>query len=217
MRHCLIFDLDGLLFDSEAPTFAAMQQALADRGIMFTKEDYRFGVGLAFDDMVTFFRREYNIADAPQMLTDVFERARFVDGHYPPLKTGAEELLQTAQDRGLVMAIGTSSEREVALNFTRAANIEQYFSVIVGGDDVERRKPHPDIYLKALELLSLSPDDAVVLEDSHHGITSACAARIRAIYIPDLFPTTAETARFYHAEYPSLAAVARDIEAVLAD
>lgn len=217
MKRCLLFDLDGLLFDSEAPTLAAMQQALAERGVRFTKEDYRFGVGLAFNDMVTFFRSEHNISDAPKMLTEIFERARFADGQHPPLKTGAKDLLRAAQDRGVVMAIGTSSERKVALDFTRAADIEQYFSVMVGGDDVERRKPHPDIYLKTLELLSLSPDDAVVLEDSHHGITAARAAGIRAIYIPDLFPATAETARLYHAEYASLAAVARDIETVLAD
>lgn len=217
MKRCILFDLDGLLFDSEMPTLIGLQYALSERGITFTKEDYERCVGLAIDDMADFFHKEYQVSNARQMLLDVFNTIRFRNQQCPPLKAGAAELLKTARERQITLGIGTSSERQVAIRFTHEAKIEHYFSAIVGGDDVERRKPHPDIYLKALELLSMKPDDAVVLEDSHHGVLAGHAAGIRVICIPDLFPATPEVSRIAYAEYASLSVIAQDIDAILAE
>lgn len=217
MKRCILFDLDGLLFDSEAPTLAGLQHALSDRGVSFTKKEYARCIGLAFDDMARFFYEEYQVSDAKKMLTDVFNTIRFRKNHYPRLKIGAEDLLQLAHDKQLVLGIGTSSEREVAIHFTREAKIEHYFSTMVGGDDVAQRKPNPDIYLKALKLLSVAPEEAVVLEDSRHGVLAGHNAGIRVIFVPDLFPATHEVSQLAYAEYPSLAAVTRNIETVLAE
>ena len=217
MRKYLIFDLDGLLFDSERPTLTQLQRALAQRGVEFADDDYRRCVGLAIDDMAAFFADRYHISDAKQMLIDVFDAVRFKNEGCPPPKAGALQLVNAAERMRLTMAIGTSSEHLIAMRFLRSANMERYFSVIVGGDQVTRRKPHPDIYLKALESLSARAEDAVALEDSYHGVSAAHSAGIRVILVPDLFSATSEILALCYTQYPSLHEVAANIEYVLGD
>ena len=218
MKKYIICDLDGLLIDSESVTLLELQKVFKREGIHLTSEEYQHSIGLAVDDMVEVLEQTHHLSNTKALLLEAFEAARFQDAHMsPPLKPGVRTLLASAARNGIRMAIGTSSEREVAVRFTRILRIAQYFPVIVGGDQVRKRKPHPDIYLSVLQKLNARPEEAVILEDSHHGIMSACNAGVRVINIPDLVPPTAETRARCFATYPSLHEVQKNLFYVLSD
>lgn len=213
MKSCLIFDMDGLLFDTERPIMLQLQRACAERGVTLSHEEYRQCIGQSFEQTAQFFTEHYGIADAKEMLNTV-ERGMYTQ-KIVPLKSGAREILVAGRSAQLTMAIGTSSVRQIALNYTRGQQIDGYFSTIVGRDQVAQSKPNPDIYQEVLKQLNMRPDQAVVLEDSYHGVLAASRADIRAVHIPDLFPTEPKIARLCYATYPSLHAVIDDLDRLL--
>ena len=103
-----------------------------------------------------------------------------------PLKSGAEELLQDLKRGGIPMAVATSTPNPRATHMLRNSGMLQAFDVVVAGDQVQRGKPLPDIYLRAAELLGVPPERCLALEDSENGVRSALAAGMTVIQVPDL-------------------------------
>ena len=168
--------------------------------------------------MTEALEQTHHLRNTKALLLEAFEAARFQETYTsPPLKPGVRALLASAARNGIRMAIGTSSDQEVAVRFTRILHIAQHFPVIVGGDQVKKRKPHPDIYLSVLKKMNARPEEAVILEDSHHGIMSAYNAGVRVINIPDLIPPTAQTRARCFATYPSLHEVRKNLFHILRD
>ena len=102
------------------------------------------------------------------------------------LKPDIVTLLQWIRRQGLKAAVASSTRSDIVERYLEGAGIRKYFSVIVGGEMVERSKPEPDIFLKAAHLCGLKPEQAVVLEDSENGVRAAVAAGIPVICVPDL-------------------------------
>ena len=102
------------------------------------------------------------------------------------MKAGVEELLKYLKETGYKIAIASSTRSALVKEQIEDAGLMKYFDVIVGGDQVKKSKPEPDIFLKAAELLVVKPENAYVIEDSYTGIRAAKSAHMRPIMVPDM-------------------------------
>ena len=188
MTKAVIFDMDGLLVDTEWVGHRVYEEILKDYGIPFTKQEYaRDYCGKTIASNVVTFINAYNLPwSFEQGMEIVVEmEARLLDLG-AELKTGAQELLAYLKENGYRIALGTSSEEMRARKLLRQHDIEGFFDAFVFEQDVTRGKPYPDIFLKACEKLGEAPENCLVLEDSEAGLRSAQAARIPVICIPDM-------------------------------
>ena len=188
MKNTVIFDLDGLLIDSEPVAFQLYCDLTAeyDRHISLEEYIHRYSGKTAVDNMRTLI----NAYQLPLTIEDglafeaVKEKEYIAKGI--PLKQGARELLSYLQDRGYKIVLASSSSRERAMEILTQNQAENAFDQMVFGTEVKRGKPHPDIFIKACEYAKEPPQNCLVLEDSEAGIQAAYAAGIDVICIPDM-------------------------------
>lgn len=182
--QALIFDMDGVILDSNPLHRVAWDQYNRQHGVEMTEAMYRTMYGKRNDEIIRGFLGNH-LTDA-----EVFEHGAAKERLYRQLMTPQVEsaLLPGLADfirrqRDFPMAVATNGERanvDMALNGTGLA---QFFEVIVTGADVVRPKPHPDIYLKAAELLHVAPENCIVFEDSHAGVQAGLSAGMRVVGI----------------------------------
>ncbi|MGI6251499.1 MAG: HAD family hydrolase [Anaerolineaceae bacterium] len=190
-KRALIFDMDGLIVDTETFEAEMWQELYAQAGGKFDMEKYLDLVGLYPIDHLY----------APQGLSDLLQGERSaseVDAEFRvkafersqslPLMPGVSELLDEAEELGLILAVGSSSPREWVHMHLNRLGIFHRFATIVTFDDVENPKPAPDIYNLVLERIGVDGENALILEDSVNGIRAALAAGIRVLAVPN--PTT---------------------------
>jgi HAD superfamily hydrolase (TIGR01509 family) len=201
----VIFDLDGLLLDSERVYERVTREALAAMGFEMSATFYGAIMGLPGTECDAMLRKTFGAG----FCSETFKQ-RFLALAKPcfeagvPLKAGALELLDDLDRLGIAKAVATSSERRALEIKMRGAGIRERFSVVVTRDDVERGKPHPDAFLSAARGLGARPRHCVALEDSHNGVRAAHAAGMSTVMVPDLVEPTAEIAAL-------CAAVVRDL------
>jgi HAD superfamily hydrolase (TIGR01509 family) len=189
-----IFDMDGLLVDSERVTLRAWIDAARALNCVLAEADYLQVVGRASpesDAMLAAMLGGRAMFD--KVLREV--AARLADtGPEPlfPIKPGAAVLLQSLRAAGVPCAVASSSRRDEIAHRLGRVDVLHHFQALAGGDEVERGKPDPALYRLALERLGLRPDETVALEDSPHGITAARAAGIVCVAVPN--PVTARLA-----------------------
>jgi HAD superfamily hydrolase (TIGR01509 family) len=207
--EAVLFDMDGLLIDTEAvyvEAYMAAGRTMAvdiplalchatscipghERQAMIQAH---FGSGFEADSFQACFREH-----ASRLLA-----ARI------PVKPGAADLLAWLSERGLPLAVATSARRPTVQRHLGRAGLLDHFTAVVTRDDVARSKPHPDVYLEAARRLGVPPEHCIALEDSNTGLTAAHAAGTMAIMVPDILPPTDEVrAKCVH--------VASDLMAVL--
>lgn len=188
MTKAVIFDLDGLLIDSEIISLKIYQDILRSYDFVFTKEEYaRDFSGKTEIANCTLLIKRYNLPlplDVIMEIVGILEKA-YVDKGID-LKKGAIELINYLKENHIQMAVASSSKRERALTILKKHKIDQYFDAFVFAGEVENGKPNPDIFLKAAEKLGAEPKDCLVLEDSEAGIQAAHSANIPVICIPDM-------------------------------
>jgi HAD superfamily hydrolase (TIGR01509 family) len=190
--RAVIFDMDGLLVDTEAPVRDALMSAAARVGRDLPMAVFMSMVGTtsAHSDQVPVehfgadFDLEAYLAEVRRLLELAFDIG-------VPLKPGAAELLVLLDEVGLPKALVTSSSRG-AVDRHLPAQVVARFSILITSESVERGKPHPEPYLKAAAALGIPPEDCLALEDSHNGIRSAHAAGMMAVMVPDLLEATDE-------------------------
>ena len=208
-----IFDMDGTLFDTERIGIDSLQRVFWDHGVEVERQTLETVIGGGGKQTRAFLSRFVPAG------TDIEEILKLtgslvkehVERHGLPIKQGAVELLSHLRDRGVIIGLATATNTAQALDNLRRANLAGYFQRVVGGDQVERGKPHPDIYLKALEKLQSRAEDAIALEDSDYGIQSAHAAGLRVIHIPDIKRIDVRTMSCVHREYATLLAFKEEL------
>jgi HAD superfamily hydrolase (TIGR01509 family) len=182
----IIFDLDGVLADSEPWWNQIDAQLLSEYGATYRGEYHREVLGVSYPIATEFYKRAFRI-DAP---TDEMMRRRgeiaaafFADrvGLFPHTK----ELLEQLRGMNLRLGLATSSVSESARPFLDRHQLTKFFEAIVTGDEVEHGKPAPDIYLATAEKLRVHSDACLVIEDSLSGIAAAKAAKMKVAAIPD--------------------------------
>ena len=186
--EAVIFDLDGLLADTEIISLKVYQELLEDFGIPFTEETYsREYSGHREEENVQRFLDTYDLPwNFDQTLEKVYELEARILAKGVNLKKGAKNLLAFLQREGIPIALATSSVESRARMILDSNGILALFDHLVFAKDVKRSKPYPDIFLKACNDLNVLPENCLVLEDSEAGIEAAYRAGIPVICIPDL-------------------------------
>ena len=186
--EAVIFDLAGLLADTEIISLKVYQELLEDFGIPFTEETYsREYSGHREEENVQRFLDTYDLPwNFDQTLEKVYELEARILTKGVNLKKGAKSLLAFLQREGIPIALATSSVESRARMILDSNGILSLFDHLVFAKDVKRSKPYPDIFLKACSDLNVLPENCLVLEDSEAGIEAAYRAGIPVICIPDL-------------------------------
>ena len=183
----VIFDLDGVLADSELWWSEIDAKLLAENGVVYRGEYHRNVLGVSYRLAVEFYKKAFGLSvPAEELMRRRGEIAAefFVNriGLFPSTKKVLQELRQMK----LPLAVATSSVSASARPFLDRHQLTAFFAVIVTGEEVERGKPHPDIYLRAAEKLGVAADPScLVVEDSLSGIAAAKAAKMHVVAIPD--------------------------------
>lgn len=194
MIEAIVFDMDGLLFDSERIVQRSWEEAGNQLGLEHMGEIIYHTLGMNLAGRNHYFRNTI-AKDFP--CEEFAKQARIwfykiVNEEGLPMKNGARELLEYGKANGYRMAIATSSRREYALKNLKAAKIYDFFDAGVFGDMVQHAKPDPEIYLKACDSIGAVPANCIALEDAPAGIRAAYAAGMKPIMIPDLVAPTPE-------------------------
>jgi HAD superfamily hydrolase (TIGR01509 family) len=213
--HAAIFDMDGLLIDSERPILDAWLQVARELGAPLEERDYLQVVGRGEADT----RRLLQERLGPRLSYDtvrerlgaMLAQRQLAQGF--AVKAGVIALLQQLHERGVPCGVASSTERAEVERRLQHARLMQFFDHWIGGDEVTRGKPHPDPFLLAAQRMQRAPHDCLVFEDSEHGARGALAAGMSVVIVPDL-KTPSDDAR---TECLAVLASLHDAQAHIAD
>jgi len=184
--HAVIFDLDGVLADSEPSWDDIDAKLLSEYGVAYRGEHHREVLGVSYKGSVEFFKKTFNItAPTEELMRRRGEIATEFFANKIGLFPHVKEVLEELRDMKLWLAVATSSVSASARPFLDRHQLTSFFDVIITGDEIERGKPAPDIYLRVAEKLRIAPEECLVIEDSLSGVGAAKAANMRVAAIPD--------------------------------
>ena len=181
-----IFDMDGLLIDSESIALSVFQQTCDHYGIGHQKPLYQQLLGTNHETTRTILNKELPARINVQEFTEYWsEHYSALTSLGVPLMKGVDNLLTYLETMKIPKAVATSTKTERAVAKLEHSGIAHRFSFIIGGDQIVHGKPAPDIYLKAADALSMEPSRCLGLEDSPNGVKAALTAGLNVIQIPD--------------------------------
>ena len=205
--QAVIFDMDGLLVDSERIGLTVMHDCGALQGYDIPIEMVRETLGANKQSSSDFYHRFFPALDTDRLFRDfkdaMIDLAR--QGRLP-LKKGARELLNALRERKIPMAVASSSGPETIAQYLASNGVSAYFEALVTGNGLPS-KPAPDVFLKAAKALRAKPEGCLVLEDSAHGVQAGRNAGMTVIMIPDMIPFTEELRPYCDHVLPELSAV----------
>jgi HAD superfamily hydrolase (TIGR01509 family) len=183
MLQAIIFDMDGVLIDSEPIHYNADTEIFNHLGIVLSHEDRSIFVGMGAEGVYSWLKERYLLAQSLEELLDFDNQFRldFFRSHELSAIPGIPRLLRALQTHGLPMAVASSSVRSHVDYILSALGLSGFFTITLAGDEVEHTKPDPGLFLKAAELLNVAPENCLVIEDSKNGIIAAKAAGMRCV------------------------------------
>ncbi|GAL10399.1 hypothetical protein JCM19233_1376 [Vibrio astriarenae] len=193
MIQAVLFDMDGLIFDTESVYKKSWQHAALEQELSISDGFYQHFIGVQDPEcermLVEHFPNHFDLERFRQVRDKHFSKLR---ANGIAMKPGFAPLFAAIKEKGLATAIVTSSHLpEVKHNFAATSYLPK-FDLIITAEDVERGKPHPDCYQMAYQHLGYKDKECMVLEDSNNGVRSALAAGCQAVMIPDLLPPSPE-------------------------
>lgn len=184
----LIFDMDGLLIDTERLSFEALVYDCKQRGFELTMEQFlgirSLSIPKCEEKFKGYFGEDFNFKDS-------FEKhflymSEHIDKYGVPMKKGADSILKYAKEQGLRIALATSTPLDIAQDYLSSLGLWEYFDKVQSAADIKNGKPAPDVYLAASSLLGLEPSECMAFEDSPNGVRSASSAGCITVMVPDL-------------------------------
>ncbi|MBR5513309.1 MAG: HAD family phosphatase [Ruminococcus sp.] len=205
-----VFDMDGLMIDTEKLYLRYWKKAAEDYGYpMEDKHVYAIrSLARKFSNplLKSFFGEDFPVDDVRQRRTELINA--HIEENGIDIKKGLFELFGFLKENGIKIAVATATPRERTLLYLEKINVLDYIDTIVCGDMVTTGKPDPEIYLTAARELGLSPTECTAFEDSPNGIKSAYSAGCQAIMIPDMTPPDEELMTLLSGVYDNLEAAA---------
>ena len=193
----VVFDMDGVLFDTEIVCMKAWMAVAERRGLSGMEEIFNQVIGLNANDsrliVLKAYGEDFDYPGFRQEAAEFFQKDIRENGL--PVKPGVPEILEWLKGSGYKVGLASSTRSESVLSHLKQAEMEDYFSVVVTGDMIEHSKPRPDIYLLACSRLGVGPEQAYAIEDSPNGVRSAHAAGMWTIMVPDMIAPDEEMRR----------------------
>ena len=184
----ILFDMDGVLIESEYLMRASAIRALADYGVTAQHDDFLEFTGMGEDRFVGGVAEKHGLVyktEMKELAYDYFGQKVKEEAHVP---AGVKEMLEALHGMGLTLAVCSPADlRKVRYNLMAIGVDESIFSTLVTGSDVARKKPFPDIYLEGARRIGIEPQDCLVIEDAISGIQAAHAAGMDAVGVPTTF------------------------------
>lgn len=185
--EAVIFDMDGVLIDSEPVWKIAMEEVFAAVGCNLTRKDFEMTVGLRLDEVIAYWYKvaPWPLAGPDEVLKRIIDRmVELLSRDGKPL-TGVIETLSLLQSKGLKIGLATSSYQVLINCVLSTLEIESYFLVAHSAERETHGKPHPAVYLTTAQLLQVNPLKCLVIEDSINGVIAGKAARMTVVCVPE--------------------------------
>jgi HAD superfamily hydrolase (TIGR01509 family) len=182
----VIFDMDGLLIDSEPLWQEAGKETLLGLGYTLTTEQYHTSTGLRTEEWIAHWFHHFQIDQslASDAISTILQKAIENIRERGSMFHGAEDIIQLCRKEGLKIGLATSSPMEVVDAALNKFSLTDRFDIISSAGNLPYGKPHPQVYLQCAEKLSVSPLECVAFEDSFNGMIAAKAARMKCIVVP---------------------------------
>ena len=181
-----IFDMDGLLIDSERIIMQACIAAASEIGITYTQAQYTQLIGRAGPDSTSRMIEQLNGVENFNRVMQGLDARLTEHNHSFPLKQGALELLLYYQANNIICSVASSSPTHHITQRLNHVGVLNFFSHVTSGQEVKNGKPNPDIYLLAIKKLGLKVEECIAFEDSETGACAAIAAGLKVVVVPDL-------------------------------
>ena len=209
LYEAVVFDMDGVIFDSERAVMQCWKEVASRHNIPDIEKAILACTGTTMvrtrEIMLNLYGADFPYDEYARESSAIFH-SRY-DGGRLPMKPGVKELLTFLKEHDKKIALASSTRQQVVTDELRDAGVIEYFDRIICGDMVSRSKPAPDIFLKACEELNISPSDSYAIEDSYNGIRAAHAGGLHPIMVPDLLPADEEMQSLAEIVLPSLTSV----------
>ncbi|MCI9462843.1 MAG: HAD family phosphatase [Lachnospiraceae bacterium] len=193
-EKAVIFDMDGVIFDSERLVLDCWEQIGTKYRIPDIRETFIECIGTnktkTQEIVYAHYGKEFAYDEFAGESSVLFHE--YVEKNGLPVKKGVRELLQYLSVLSVPVGVASSTRLAVVEEELRQAGLYDYFQIVMGGDQLKRSKPEPDIYLMTCEKMGVQPRNAYAVEDSHNGIRSAYRAGMMPVMVPDLLPATEE-------------------------
>jgi HAD superfamily hydrolase (TIGR01509 family) len=215
MIKAIIFDMDGLMFDTESLFIKCGIEAGKNIGYNVSKELIIKCIGTNNNKIKEIFLGELGEDFPFENFNKEYEKLKYaiISKEGIKIKFGLYELLNYLINNNYKIAIASSNKKEAISYYLSLANIDKrIFNVIISGDDFEKGKPEPDIYLTSCKLLGIEPREAMVLEDSNNGIKASYLAGCFTVAIPDIVIITDEVLKMVDEKFKNLLEVKNYLE-----
>lgn len=190
----VVFDMDGLMFDTEWLTYKIIRDTMLANGYDYDLDFYKTTVGKRSADVVKLYRDRFGESfDYQQMKVKNMEKFwEYTAQNGVPIKIGLFSLLNFLKENGIKIALATSTTEKSATKILKRAKVFEYFDVLLCAESVKNGKPDPEVFSTAVEKLGLKPRECIGLEDSFNGIVSSSGAGLVTIMVPDMIEPTQE-------------------------
>lgn len=185
MKKGAIFDMDGLLFDTERLYRESWQEIAVQFGLTPDPQFPWAVAGTSGEGMQEVVRQYYPQVDAQAFIARVVARVESMVEQHVPQKPGMREILEYLRNKQAKIAVASSSSQKTILHNLQKAQAESYFDAVVSGEQVENGKPAPDIFLAAAAKIGLAPQECYVLEDGVNGARAGIAAGCTTVMVPE--------------------------------
>lgn len=193
----VIFDMDGLLFDTERPSYKAMNRSMKAYGFDFSLDIYKRMIGINDQASKNIIKEVWGSNNPIEQIFKRYDREfkNILETEGITVKAGALKLLDWLDEKNFKKCIASSSSRNTIANYLSMAGLTNQFDFYVSGEEVDNGKPAPDVFLEACRRADEIPSSAIVFEDSLHGLRAATKAGIPCIIVPDLIETNEQMRR----------------------